>query len=145
MYINDLPECLKQTTPRLFADDTNLTATGKTVEEVERAMNSDLEYVKNWLLANKLSFNVAKTEFLLIGSHYNIRTIIAQPSIGIGQNSLKQVTHSKVLGVEIDQFLSWDKHVDSIAKKRTSSIGAFRRIREFVDREALVAIQVIMP
>ena len=60
--------------------------------------------------------------------------------IGIGHNSLKQVTHSKVLGVEIDQFLSWDKHVDSIAKKRTSGIGAIRRIREFVDRETLVAI-----
>ena len=115
--INDLPECLRQTTPRLLADDTNLTATGKTVEEVERAMNGDLEYVKKWLLANKLSLNVAKTEFLLFGSHYNIRTITAQPSIGIGHNSLKQVTHSKVLGVEVDQFLPWDKHVDSIAKK----------------------------
>ena len=140
LYINDLPECLRQTTPRLFADDTNLTATGKTVEEAERAMNGDLEYVKNWLLANKLSLNVAKTEFLLIGSHYNIRTITAQPNIGIGHNSLKQVTHSKVLGVEIDQFLSWDKHVDSIAKKLTSGIGAIRRIRVFVDRETLVAI-----
>ena len=51
LYINDLPECLRQTTPRLFADDTNLTATGKTVEEVERAMSGDLEYVKKWLLA----------------------------------------------------------------------------------------------
>ena len=51
LYINDLPECLRQTTPRLFADDTNLTATGKPVEEVERAMSGDLEYVKKWLLA----------------------------------------------------------------------------------------------
>lgn len=129
MYINDLPG--------LFADDTNLTATGKTVEEVERAMNGDLEYVKKWLVANKLSLNVAKTEFLLFGSHYNIRTITAQPSIMIGHNSLKQVTHSKVLGVEVDQFLPWDKHVDSIAKKLTSGIGAIRRIREFVDRAAV--------
>ena len=126
LYINDLPECLRQTTPRLFADDTNLTATGKTVEEVERAVNSDLEDVKKVLLANKMSLNVAKTEFLLmpISSHYSILTITAQPSIGIGHNSLTQVTYSKVLGVEIDRFLSCDKHVDSIAKKLTSSIGA---------------------
>ena len=87
LYINDLPECLKQTTPRLFADDTNLTATGKTIEEVERAMNG--ENVKNWLLGKKLILNVAKTEFLLIGSQYNKRTIRVQPSIGIGHNSLK--------------------------------------------------------
>ena len=103
-------------------------------------MNGDLECVKKWLLANKLSLNVAKSEFLLIGSHYNIRTITAQLSITIGHNSLKQVTHSKLLCVEIDQFLSWDKHVDSIAKNLTSCIGAIRRIREFVDRETVVAV-----
>ena len=50
------------------------------------------------------------------------------------------VTNSKVLCVEIDQFVSCDKHVDSIAKKPTSGIGAIRRIREFVDRETLVAV-----
>jgi hypothetical protein len=28
LYINDLPQCLSKTKPRLFADDTNLTASG---------------------------------------------------------------------------------------------------------------------
>ena len=32
IYINDLPNCLKHTTPRMFADDTSLTAVGKTFE-----------------------------------------------------------------------------------------------------------------
>ena len=54
LYINDLPECLRQTTPRLFADDTNLTATGRTVEEVERAMNGDLDYVKNLVVSKQI-------------------------------------------------------------------------------------------
>ena len=35
IYINDLPECLNQATSRLFADDTNLTVAGETIEEVE--------------------------------------------------------------------------------------------------------------
>ena len=39
LYINDLPDCLKQVSPRLFADDKNLTAAGETIEEVELAMN----------------------------------------------------------------------------------------------------------
>jgi hypothetical protein len=29
IYINDLPNCLKHATPRIFADDTNLTALAK--------------------------------------------------------------------------------------------------------------------
>ena len=33
-YINDLPNCLKHTTPRRFADDTSLTAYGKSIEDL---------------------------------------------------------------------------------------------------------------
>ena len=55
LYINDLPDCLRQVSPRLFADDTNLTVAGETIEEVELAMNNDLLRIKEWLLANKLS------------------------------------------------------------------------------------------
>ena len=46
LYINDLPQCLSKTKPRLFADDTNV--------------NADLENLRKWLIANKLSLNVAK-------------------------------------------------------------------------------------
>ena len=40
-----------------------LTATGKSISDVEIAMNSDLENLRKWLIANKLSLNVAKTAF----------------------------------------------------------------------------------
>lgn len=64
LYINNLPLCLNTTKSRMFADDTNITASGKCIiNEVENAVNSDLENLRKWLMANKLSFNVAKTEF----------------------------------------------------------------------------------
>ena len=43
LYINDLPQCLNKTKPRLFADDTNLTAASQSITELENAVNSDLE------------------------------------------------------------------------------------------------------
>ena len=67
LYINDLPKCLLETKPRLFADDTNLTASGESIYQLEAVVNSDLENLSKWLIANKLSLNVAKTEFMLIG------------------------------------------------------------------------------
>ena len=48
VYINDLPNCLNRTNPQLFADDTNLTATGESISDVEMAMNSDLEDLRKW-------------------------------------------------------------------------------------------------
>ncbi len=107
LYINDLPDWLRQVSPRLFADYTSLTAAGETIEEVESAMNNDLLRIKEWLLVNKLSLNVAKTEFLLIGSHHKLNNLDFQPSIKIGCDCIKQVRHSRVLGVEIDEHLQY--------------------------------------
>ena len=47
LYINDLP-ALDNSTPRLFADDTNLTVSGVSINEIETAMNLDLMCVKEW-------------------------------------------------------------------------------------------------
>ena len=49
VYINDLPYCLKHTTPRLFADDISLTACGKSIGEIELALKEDLESIRLWL------------------------------------------------------------------------------------------------
>ena len=68
LYINDLPQCLKKIKSCLFADDTNITASGDSIQDVQAAVNSDLENLRKWLVANRLSLNVAKTEFILIGS-----------------------------------------------------------------------------
>ena len=62
------PLFLNKTKPRLFAGDTNLTARGESINDVEIAMNFNLEDLRKWLIANKLSPYVAKTEFILIGS-----------------------------------------------------------------------------
>ena len=80
LYINDLPNCLKHTTPRMFADDTSLTAAGETLGEVERRVNEDLSNVHNWLSANRLNLNIAKTEYVLIGSRHRINNMINNQS-----------------------------------------------------------------
>jgi hypothetical protein len=72
IYINDLPNCLQHSTARMFADDTNITVSGKLIEEAEVAVNADLNNIREWLVSNTL--NLVKTEYILIGSRYNINT-----------------------------------------------------------------------
>ena len=54
LYINYLPPCLNKTKPRLFADDTNLTASGDSITDHEAAANSDLENLRKWLIAKNI-------------------------------------------------------------------------------------------
>ncbi|CAB4026948.1 Hypothetical predicted protein [Paramuricea clavata] len=79
-------------------------------------MNNDHLRIKEWILANKLSLNVAKTEFLLIGLHHKLNNLDSQPSVNISHDSIRQVQHSRVLGVEIDENLSWNKHIENVVK-----------------------------
>ena len=99
VYINDLLNCLKHTTPRMFADDTSLTAYGKSIEEIELGLNEDLEKIRLWLQANKLSLNVAKTEYMLIGSRQRLAKLPLEPNICIGSDPIKRVRDTKILGV----------------------------------------------
>ena len=60
IYVNDLPNCLSFSNANLFADDTNLTTSGISVEVVQGRLNEDMEKVHRWLLANKLTLNIKK-------------------------------------------------------------------------------------
>ena len=59
----------------MFADDTTLTASGKSIQQIESKINCDLINIKEWLLANKLSLNLTKTEYLVIGSPFNLNNL----------------------------------------------------------------------
>ena len=80
IYINDLPRSLEFSSARMFADDTTLTASGESVLDAEVAINHDLANIKQWLSANKLSLNLVKTEYLLIGSRHNINNLFHAPN-----------------------------------------------------------------
>ena len=141
LYINDLLEYLTKTTPRLFADDTNLTAAGETINEVETAMNWDLECLRKRLKANKLNLDVAKTEFLFTGSKLFLTSRLdRKPDIFIEKEKVKQVFEGKNLGLVVDQHLSEKSNTDRICKKITSGIAVLKRLRDFVKKSTLLSV-----
>ncbi|CAB4032478.1 Hypothetical predicted protein [Paramuricea clavata] len=143
IYINDLPNCLQHSTARMFADDTNITVSGKSIKEAEVAVNVDLNNIREWLLSNRLSLNLVKTEYLLIGSRHNINTLEEQPRVFIGDEPIKGVQVTKTLGVKIDQFLTWDSHIDQISKKISSGISAMKKIKDFTNSDTLNQISIM--
>ena len=140
MYINDLPNCLRVAAPRMFADDTSITLSAKTVADLKLAVTSELNNLTCWLRANKLSLNVAKTELMIIGSRQRLNTQCEEINISIDDRTITRVDHVKSLGLTIDAQLSWSKHVDEISKKVSSAIGALKRVRPFIPTD--VAVQI---
>jgi hypothetical protein len=56
----------------MFADDTNLNFSSDNLSHLEFLINSSLINLNRWLIANKLSLNIAKTEFMIIGSRQRL-------------------------------------------------------------------------
>ena len=140
LYINDLPNCLQHSQPRMYADDTSITFAGSDVDEINSCINLDLERIRVWLAAHKLTLNKTKTEFLLIGSKQRLLHFTANPIAAINQFPIKQVSTVKSLGVHIDENLTWECHINQLSKKIASGISAIKRIRYSVPYKTLLSI-----
>ena len=104
VYINDLPNCLITSTPRMFADDTSISYSSDSIEQLQNVMNSELKnlIINDWLITNKLSLNITKTEFMLIGSRQRVNASQDNIDIRIDDRKVKRVHLTKSLGLHID-------------------------------------------
>ena len=66
----------------------------------------ELSNLSCWLKANKFSLNVAKTEIMIIGSKQRLSVQNEDVVIRIEDQIIKQVEHTKYLGVTIDAQLT---------------------------------------
>jgi hypothetical protein len=68
-------------------------------------------------LANKLTLNKDKTEYMLIGSHQRLSTVETDPILEFGDTKIKRVKHAKSLGIIIDEQLLWKNQIEAISRK----------------------------
>ena len=70
--INHLPNCLTNSYLRFYADDTHLTYADKDLNIIQSSLNEDVLNISKWLIADKLTLNMTKTEFMLTGSKQKV-------------------------------------------------------------------------
>ena len=67
IFFNDLPQSLSCATDA-YADDTTLTVSGESVEEIGAKMTENCELVSTWMAGNKLKLNADKTHIMTVGT-----------------------------------------------------------------------------
>ena len=76
----------------MYADDTHLTYADNDICSLEASLN-----ISNWLIANKLTLNRTKTEFMLIGSRQKLNSLSVIPDLEINGTQLNRVNFTKSL------------------------------------------------
>ena len=137
LYINDMPKSLKYVTPSMYADDTEIYASSKHCDELVANLNCDLDHVRKWMLQNKLQIHPTKSKYMYIGSPYNIKNKTSSNPILINNTPVPRTETYTCLGVNLDERLTWEKHIDEICAKVGAGIGVMRRMKPFVPLETL--------
>ena len=135
LYINDLLNISSLLDFYLFADDTNLYYEDVFLISLEQKINKELKKLNLWLNVNRLSLNIAKTNFVIF--HPYNKPLKGRVTIVIKKKAIAEKSAIKYLGVIIDSTLSWNGHILNIPKKISRAIGVMFKIRPFVNTAIL--------
>ena len=136
IYINDLPLVSNVFDMLMYADDTTLYCNiNQNISE--EVINVELLKLWDWLGANKLSLNMAKTKYMVF--HTSKRNMI-YPNLKVNNNTIERVTEFNFLGVILHSHMTWNKHINHISMKIARSIGILYRLRNVYPESVLVTI-----
>ena len=143
LYINDLPQAIKQSTISMYADDTSLCYQVSNMTQLIEAINMDLKELDTWLQGNKLSLNVAKTHSMLLSTKQRKNTHKSRNEtfhLKIRGNELQDATKAKYLGVVIHCSLDWREQIQSISSKVSRARGFLKYAYSILPMETVIAL-----
>ena len=136
MFMNDMPLNVSASVD-MYADDSTITATGKTTEAVEEKLNNDLHEVSKWCEENKMVINAEKTKMMLVTTRQKWQNLHkTDHDVQINDKNLQVVNGERLLGVEIDHFLSWSSHVQKTHTTIARHIALLCRIKKYLPHQA---------
>ena len=134
--MNDLPLFIKEAYIDIYADDQTVHTASKVRNIIKTKLQISSNDFKTYCKQNKMYVHVGKTSFMIIGSRQN--TSRAESiEIYLKNEIIKQVENQKLLGVTIDQTLSWDKQVDIIALNISKRITLLKLLSKYVGKDSL--------
>ena len=139
LFINDLPLFLNDTNSDIFADDLTLSISASNKEEIQNKCQLSLNQTNAWLKQNKMIVNKQKTECMLIGSSQRMARLRDKSiKLILNETPLNQIGHHKVLGITIDETLSWDLQIKIICKNLTNKISLLNKIKRYLPKDCRI-------
>jgi hypothetical protein len=113
IYINDIEVAVNKGKIRLFADDAGSFYFNNNLERMFNDAQIDLDNINKWLIANKLTINVAKTNYVIFSSI----KVYTELQLRIGNKIIQRCEYAKYLGVFLDEHLKWNIHISKLCNK----------------------------
>ena len=134
-YINDIANSSSLLSFYLFADDTTIFLADKCIKRLEENLNRELAKVSQWLIANKLSLNVKKSNSLLFRTKNEPSSI--KINLVLNGSPIEEKCKAKYLGVILDHKLTYEHHIKQIRSKLIKGNAILAKVRHYIPTNLL--------
>ena len=138
LFINDLPLTLHDTISwvDLYADDTTIYEQNVDINTLQSNLQKSLSLLHDWCRKNGMVLNTLKTKVTLITSRQK-RNNLYESVLSLKYNDIdiKMTTSDKILGVHVDENLSWNDHYQHVSKKVSSYLWLLSKIKTYLPQE----------
>ena len=138
IFFNDFFYFILVASAHNFADDNTLLSFAKAIENLISILESESKIAINWFKDNHMIVNPGKFQATIIDKHKGNHT---NQIINIDQKEIKAVSKVKLLGIEIDDKLNFNHHINNICKSASNQLNALIRLKHllgFEERKVLV-------
>ena len=141
LFINDLFLFIKEADLANFADDNTLYVSKKNLAEVLEVLERECETAINWFKENNMIVNPDKFQTMIIISNKE------QNNTPVKINGVDVTLESsvKLLGIEIDNKLNFEKHISTLCNKASNQLNAIGRLQPYMcqkEKETIINIFV---
>ena len=113
IFINDIHRSSKEFKFITYADDTTLFSSlssfipdsNRSMANASETINSEINKVTDWLIANKVSLNVNKTKFMVFHYYQRILEDTDIQNLMINGSSIERVSEFDFLGLTMNEFV----------------------------------------
>ena len=96
---------------------------------------NDLSKLLEWFKSNGMVANPKKFQLMFLGLQGEKRL-----RLNIEENKIPTAGHVKLLGVEIDSKLTFNKHTETLCSKVNKKVSAFARLNNYISREQALTV-----
>ena len=122
LFINDLFFFIKDAELANFADDNTIYVGSKDLTELLEILRKECETAINWFKTNKMIVNPDKFQSMIISSKKDLSKSV----LNINGVELTMEPSVKLLGIEIDNKLNFEKHISNICRKASNQLNICR-------------------
>ena len=148
IYINDLPHYIKKheteegSACHLFADDTEITVSHISHEQLHVYANQVIKIAQKWMRINKLTLNPAKTRTIKFSKRPSQTPCIDNiPITEVYHNNPNTKERSfRFLGFQLDNKLDFKAHTQYVINKLNSANFILRRVKNQIGTQQKICI-----